>query len=111
VFLKREKLLPGNSVPDFAGSVIAASDKFISRLIKSAICQWKQVSAQDLEAFKLLVLVFHLFLNKLYTLMLNSGVLTLDQLLESGFSRLRNEWFLQKYLIDQSVNVSPKAYI
>lgn len=66
MLIEGEQLLAGDGVPDLAGTVIAASDEFVSTLVKCAICQGQQMSSKDFEQCKLLLLVFKLLFNQLY---------------------------------------------
>ena len=65
MLLKGQKFLAGDRVPDLARAVVAARDELITRFIKSAICQWKEMSAKNLETLEFLILVLHLLLNQL----------------------------------------------
>ena len=67
VLIEREKLLARDGVPDFAGAIIAASNEFVSTLVKCAISQRKQMCSEHFEKCKLLLLIFKLLLNQLYT--------------------------------------------
>jgi hypothetical protein len=64
------------------------------------------VSAEDLEPFELLILVLHLLLNQLYVVE-KTALLTFDELFECMLAGLRDKWFLQENLVNQSVNVGP----
>lgn len=58
------------------------------------------MSAEDLEAFELLILVLHLLLNQLF-----------DELFECRLAGLRDKWFLQENLVDQSVNIGLRGQV
>lgn len=59
---QRKKFLTGKRIPHFARSVVASSNKAITRLIERAVCEWENVGSQDFEEVKALVLVgFDLF--------------------------------------------------
>ena len=64
MFLKRQYLRPRYRVPHLARPIITTSNEPVSTFIEGAICEGKQVGAQDLKQGELLFLVFHLLLNK-----------------------------------------------
>lgn len=65
VFSQIKEFFTCNSVPNFASSIIWASDEFVSSLVESTVGQWQQVSTQSLEAGKSLVFILKLFLDQL----------------------------------------------
>ena len=46
---KREDIFASERVPDFARSVVGASDEPVPTLVECAVCQWQDVSTKDLE--------------------------------------------------------------
>lgn len=80
VLLKRKQFGTSLGVPDLAGSIVTSGDKLLSRLVECAICQGQQMRSQFSEHAKLLILVFKLFLDKLFY-----------ELLQLRFPRLRNQ--------------------
>jgi hypothetical protein len=67
VLVEGEKFLARDGVPDFAGAIVAASDEFVSTLVKCAISERKQMCSEHFEKCKFLLLIFKLLLNQLYT--------------------------------------------
>lgn len=53
--LKSVNKIAGFRVPNFACSIITASDELISVLVKGAVGQWKNVSLQCFEELKILL--------------------------------------------------------
>ena len=104
VLLKTQQFAATLGVPDLACPIVAARDKFVSRLVECAIRQRQQVRPQHRKQLELLLPILHLLLDEAYN-MSDAVVLTFDQLLQLRFARLVNERLLQQYLVDQSVHI------
>ena len=50
VLCQVEKFLARNRVPNFASSIVGASDEFVSSLVESTVGKWQQVSSKGLKA-------------------------------------------------------------
>lgn len=79
VLVEGKKLLTRDGVPDFAGAIVAASDEFVSTLVKCAISERKQMCSEHFEKCKLLLLIFKLLLNQFYTQLNVSNPITYSQ--------------------------------
>lgn len=79
MLVEGEKFLARDSVPDFAGAIVAASDEFVSTLVKCAISKWKQMCSEHFEKCKFLLLIFKLLFNQLYTQLNVSNQITYSQ--------------------------------
>lgn len=65
VFSEVKEFLTSDGVPDFAGSIVGASDELVSGLVEGAVGQRKQVSSQHLKTVESLVFVLKLLLDQL----------------------------------------------
>ena len=58
VFIQTQQLCTRIGIPNFAGSVVAASNEFIATLVEGTVSEWQQMGAQHFEQAKLLLLIF-----------------------------------------------------
>jgi hypothetical protein len=64
VLVQGKQFLARVGVPNFTGSIVGASDEFVTALVEGTVCQGKQMGAKHLEKSELLLLIFQLFFNK-----------------------------------------------
>ena len=64
VFVKREQFFTGHGVPDLTSAIVTSSDELATVLVEGTVSEGKQVSSEHLEEFKVLLLIFSLFLDE-----------------------------------------------
>jgi hypothetical protein len=62
---ERQQLLPGLRVPDLTRPIVGASDKFVPGFVEGAVCERKDVRAQNFEEEEVVVFVCLELLNEL----------------------------------------------
>ena len=93
VLLETQQFAATFRVPDLARPIVAARDKFVSRLVECAIRQRQQVRPKHRKQLELLLPILHLLLDEAYD-MSDVALLTFDQLLQLRLARLVNQRFL-----------------
>jgi hypothetical protein len=64
VLVQGKQFLARVSIPDFAGTIVGASDEFVTAFVEGTVRQGKQMGAKHLEQSELLLLIFQLLFNK-----------------------------------------------
>ena len=49
VLVQGKQFLSGVSIPNFAGTIVGASDEFVTAFVEGTVCQRKQMGAKHLE--------------------------------------------------------------
>ena len=93
MLLETQQFTTALGVPHLTCPIVAARDKFVSRLVECAIRQRQQVRPKHRKQLELLLPILHLLLDEAYD-SLDTAILTLDQLLQLRLARLVNQRFL-----------------
>jgi len=64
VLVQRKQFLARVGVPNFAGSIVGASDEFVTALVEGTVCEGKQMGAKYFKKSEFLLLIFQLLFNK-----------------------------------------------
>ena len=63
VLVQGKQFLARVGVQNFTGSIVGASDEFVTAFVEGTVCQGKQMGAKHLEQSELLLLIFQLLFN------------------------------------------------
>ena len=88
------QLLARVRVPHFAGAIVTSRNEFASIFVEGTVSQGKKMGSEDLEEAEALHLVLKLLLNEL-----------LDELLQLGLARFRDQGLLQEDLVNKTIDI------
>ena len=95
---ERQQLLPGLRVPDLTRPIVGASDKFVPGFVEGAVCERKDVRAQNFEEEEVVVFVCLELLNEL-----------VDETPQLRLAVLRYQRFACDNVVDQHLDVRTAA--